>query len=451
MTGTMTEGHALKKICIFAGPCILTRVLQNLYTLVDSAIVGQAIDQQALAAVGATSALISLFTDTIIGLMSGFSVTAGKRYGQKNAEGLKKVFSNSLLVTFAVSLLITVFGALFARDMLVLMKTPADILEDATLYLRIILIGISTSVFYNFLCEMLRALGNSREPLLFLVISSVVHLLLILLLTCVFRLGIVGAALSTVLSQAMAALMCVFYIIKKVPQFAIAGKDMKPERKTLAECLRIGIPMAITNLVVMFGGIILSFITNQIGTEYVAVYSCASKIGYIITTPVFGFATAVAVFASQNLGAGKLERVKEGVRKTNRLVTAINVVLFVIFFFAAQPLLAFLLDGGETVAAGVMYLRIRCTAMFILTFAAVYKNVLNALGRPMFPTISGFVEIAARYVIPLLLAAPLGFLCVPLTDALSWLILTLFLAPAYWYEMKRLKCSEELNDETCKL
>ena len=436
----MTTGNIIKKICVFAAPCILSRVLQNLYTLVDSVIVGRAIDMNALAAVGATGSIITLFTETVIGLMSGFSVTAGKKYGSRNADELKKVFSNSIIVTFITSVIITVFGTMFARNMLVLMNTPAEIIDNATVYLKIIFIGISTTVFYNFLCEMLRALGNSREPLIFLFISSVIHIVLIIIFTYLLKMAIIGAALSTVVSQVIAVVMSGHYIYKKVPSFKISTADLKLDKNILKECFHIGIPMAFTNFIVMFGVIILGFVTNKIGTEYVAAYSCASRIGYIITTPIFGFSTAVSVFVSQNLGAGNINRIKDGVKKVNILLTSINCILLLIFLFASRPLLSLIIKEGKiAVNAGVTYLYIRCTAMFVLTFAAVYKAVLTALGRPLFPTISGFLEIAARYIVPITLSQKLGFISVPLTDALTWLMLAVFLTPAYIYEFKKLQ------------
>ncbi|NLE12079.1 MAG: MATE family efflux transporter [Clostridiales bacterium] len=443
----MTSGSILKKICIFAAPCILGRVLQNLNNLVDSVIAGQALDMNALAAVGATGSIIGLFTDTIIGLMSGFSIIAGRRCGSGDHAGLRKVFANSLIISAGAGLFVSLFGALLARGMLSLMKTPADIIDGATVYLTIIFMGMWTTVFYNFLCEMLRAIGNSRTPLIFLIISSAVHFLLLLVLLFVFDLGIVGAALSTIISQAGAALMCALYIKKKVPEFRILPGDMKPDREVLGECLRIGIPMATTNFVVMFGVIILGFVTNRIGTDYVAAYSTASKTGYIITTPIFGFATAASVFVSQNLGAGRLDRIKEGVRKVLLLITAINAVLFTVMLFAARPLMSLMIDGGSVaVDAGVLYLRVRCTAMFILTLAAVFKPVLAALGRPLFPTISGFIEVAVRYIVPLTLTPLLGFAAVPLTDAIIWLILAVFLTGAYIFEFNRLTRSHAASN-----
>ncbi len=436
----MTTGNILKKITIFALPCILVRVLQNLYTLVDSVVIGRAVDSVALAAIGATGSVISLFTDTIIGLMSGFSVVAGKKYGSNDIVGLKKVFSNSLIVAVTVSALLTVFGTIFARNILILMDTPAEILDDATLYLKIIFIGISTSVLYNFLCEMLRALGNSREPLIFLFAASCIHIALIFVFAYCFKMGVAGAALSTVLSQLCAVIMCIYFINKKVPLYKIKISDLRICKATLRECLHIGIPMAVTNFVVMFGVIILSFISNNIGTEYVKAYSCASRIGYIITTPIFGFSTAASVFVSQNLGAGNIDRIKSGVRQVNIIITLTNVVLFIIALLTMRPLLSFIIkDSAVAVDAGVLYLKMRCTAMFILTFASVYKTVLTGLGKPLFPTISGFLEIIVRYLIPIMFSAKLGFVSIPLTDAVTWLVLAVFLTPCYIYEIKKLQ------------
>jgi Na+-driven multidrug efflux pump len=210
----------------------------------------------------------------------------------------------------------------------------------------------------------------------------------------------------------------------------------------------MGIPTAVTNFVVMFGVIILSFVTNKMGTEYIAGYSCASKMGYIITAPLFGFATAASVFVSQNMGARNFDRIKEGVRKIILLTTAVNVGLFILTKAVARPILNALLSG-ETVGveAGLLYLDIRTVAMFWLTLAAVYKSVIVALGKPFLATVSGFLEIGVRYLVPIILAASLGFAAVPMTDAITWLMLAVFLTVAYMYEFKKIIKGETLYDK----
>lgn len=444
----MTDGNTLKRITLFAIPCIIGNALQNLYNILDSVIVGKSDDISALAAVGATGSLITLFLNTVTGLMTGFGVTVGKRYGAKDAEGVKKTYSNALLLTFGIAVLISVLGAVFSNEMLKMMNTPGDIIDSASRYLRIIFIGMIFSVLYNFFCEMMRAVGNSKMPLVFLLISSLIHIILLPIFLFVFSMGVVGAALSTVLSQFCAVIFCYIYIRVKIPQFRISADIFKPEKAVMMECLKIGIPMAVTSFVVMFGGIILSFVTNGIGTEYVAAYTCASRVGYIVTTPIFGFATALAVFTAQNVGSGNLARIKEGIKKTFATVTAVNVLLFVAFWFATEPLMNFMLGGeGIAVEAAKTYLLTRCGAMFTLTFAAGFKNVLNSMGRTAFPTISGFIEIGVRYLIPLTLSEILGFYCVPLTDAVSWTVLAVFLTVAYFIEIRKIERNGQRNEE----
>ena len=444
----MTEGKILRKICIFAIPCILTRIFQNLYNLIDSAMVGYAIDVTSFAAVGATGAIISLFNDSLLGLMNGFSVVAGNKYGAGNFDELKKVYANSLIITALVSILVSVLGAFFSYTMLSLMQTPQEIIMEAQKYMIIIFAGMWSAAFYNFFGEMLRAVGNSLMPLVFLIFSFVTHAVLNYVLLFVFNTGGGGVAISTVLSQVISAMLCIAYINKKAPFFKLKLKDIKPDITVIKECLRMGIPMSVTNFVVMFGVIILGFITNKMGTEYIAGYTCASKIGYIITAPLFGLATAASVFVAHNMGARNFDRIKEGVRKTILFTTVVNIALFILTKITAKPILNALLSG-ETIGveAGLLYLDIRTIAMFWLTLAAVYKSVITALGKPFFSTVSGFLEIAVRYIVPITLTGILGFAAVPLTDAITWLILALFLTPAYLYEFKKVTKEAKLYEK----
>ncbi|MBR4866545.1 MAG: MATE family efflux transporter [Clostridia bacterium] len=435
----MTEGSILKGVVRFAIPCIISNVLQNLYNIVDSVIVGKSDGTAALAAVGASGSLINLFLTTVTGFACGFAICAGKRYGAGDRKGLRGVFANGLLLVLAVSLMLSVLGAVFARDMLVIMNTPGEILEEATGYLLVIFFGMGFNLVYSYLCEMLRGIGNSKMPLYFLIASSILHLVLILVFLFGFSMGVVGAALSTVLSQAFAVAICWVYLFRRVPEYRISLRDLRPRREILAEGLRIGGPMAVTNFVVMFGVIILSFVTNGIGTEYVAAYSTASRVGYIVTTPLFGFASALSVFVAQNLGVGNLPRIREGVRKTLLFTTGVDTVLLVIFLFATRPLLSFLLNGEPVaVEAGTTYLLIRCFAMVVLAPAACLKNVLNSLGKTLFPTISGFCEVGIRYLVPIALSGRLGFVSVPLTDVAAWLFLAVFLEIGYIRESRSL-------------
>lgn len=436
----MTEGKILRQIIIFAIPCILSNILQNLYNLADTAIVGQLIGLNSLAAVGATGSIVSLCITTITGLMSGFSIVAGIRIGGKRYSEVKNVFVNAFFIVLAVGLLITFFGVVSARGILKVMNTGEELMNEATIYLIGIFSGIITTMLYNFFCEMMRAAGNSKMPLVFLAFASALHIGLNYLFMLTFKMGVLGAALSTVLSQGVSVVLCFIYMYKTIPYFKIERSDVRFDFKIIKECLKVGIPMATVNFVVNFGVLILQFVTNGIGTEYVAAYSGASKLGYIYTAPIFGFATAMAVFASQNLGAGNLNRIKAGMRKVILLLFGVNACVLIFSLLCSRTILRFIVGDAENViTSGNLYLTIRLLSGFVLIPAACYKTALPAVGRTLSVTISGFVEVAIRFVSPILLVQNLGFVGVPLTDTLTWAVLALFFIIAYPLEMKKVK------------
>lgn len=436
----LTEGSILRPLIIFAIPCIISNILQNLYNLADTAIVGQLIGLNSLAAVGATGSVVSLCITTITGLMSGFSIVAGKRIGAKQYAEVKKVFVNAFAIVWIVGLILTGIGIAAAHGILKLMNTSPELMEEAVIYLTVIFSGIITTMLYNFFCEMLRAVGNSKMPLVFLAAASAIHIALNYLFMGVFNMGVAGAAWSTVISQGLSAVVCFIYMYRREEYFKIKRGDIRLDFSVMKECLKVGIPMATVNFVVNFGVLILQFVTNGIGTEYVAAYSGASKIGYIYTTPIFGFATALAVFASQNLGAGKLERIKSALKRGMALLYGVNTVILIFSLLCSKYILRFVVGDTESVInSGNLYLTIRMLSGFALIPAACLKTVLPAVGRTFSVTISGFLEVAIRMVSPILLVQTLGFIGVPLTDTLTWVVLAVFFAAAFPLEWKRVK------------
>lgn len=446
----MTEGHIIKNITKFSVPCILTRVIQNLYPLIDSFIVGKLLSLDGLAAVGVAGSLYSLFNDTFSSLVLGFSIIVSKKYGAKNAKEINSAFSNSLLASVVVCLFVSAFGISFSGQMLSAINTPLYLIKHAQAYITVLFIGFVINVIFNFLCEMLRAVGDSRSPFVLLIISLLLHLISLFPFTYIY--GIKGAALSTVISYILTVILAAFYIYKKYPEFRIQFSKFKICTNILKECFGIGSPMALTSFVVALGVLVLSFITNNMGAEYMAAYSCASKIGYIITTPIFGFGSALAVFVSQNLGAGNFDRIKEGIAKTIKLVILLNVFIIIISLIISKPILIFVLDkNNEAVNVSMLYLFIRCLSMFLLTPAAIYKSVLPAIGKPFFSTLSGFLEIVVRFAFPFLLSDKLGFSVVPLTDTFSWLVMAVLLSLAYFYEFQKVYKKESASDNTRKM
>lgn len=285
MTNVNTKENMVKNIIKFAIPCVLIRIVQNLYPLLDTFIVGKVLDLNSLSAVGVAGSLYSLFNDTLLGLVSGFFIVAGQKFGQDTKKGVAEAFYTSLVASVIVCIAVSGIGVLFSKQFLWLLNTPENLLECAKEYIVILLLGFVANMLYNFISQMLCAVGNSKMPFLLLIVSSVIHLVLLYPLTAYF--GVRGTAYTTIISYIAAVVFGAVYIHKKVNVFRFPIREFRLKRTVLKECFHTGIPMSLTNFVVALGVLILSFISNNIGTEYTAAYSCASKIGYIMTSPHF--------------------------------------------------------------------------------------------------------------------------------------------------------------------
>lgn len=438
MEDIVINGNIGKSIVKFAMPCILARIIQNLYPLIDSLVVGKALDIESLSAIGISASLYALFNDTFIGLVSGFAIITSKKFGAGDKKGVNLTFYNSFIISSLLCLVVSVLGIVFAEQMLLLLKTPPELIPIAKKYIFVLFLGLLPNMLYNFTSEMLRAVGNSKIPLVLLVISTVIHLAVLYPFTNNY--GVSGTAISLVLSYIVTITLGGIYICKKKKIFEFSLESLKLDINILKECFLIGFPMALTSFVVMIGVLLLNIVTNMIGTDYIAAYSVASKTGYVLTTPIFAFATAVSVFASQNYGAKNYRRIEKGVDFSLRLVMLINACILVLVFFAAKPFLRFMLNGNKTaVSAGFVYLCVRCVSTIVLTPAAIYKSLLPAIGKPFFSTLSGFLEIGVRFLFPLFFSKSLGFSVVPLTDTAAWVFIAILVVFAYYYEFSKLK------------
>ena len=431
-TVNMTSGRELKLLVTFSIPIILGIILQNAYNLIDAVIVGDLIGTNSLSAVGSTGAVTSLVISTVQGLTGGFAVVLGKKYGEESESGVRLVYHNSLILTLALCPVITLLGMIFSKDIVSLMNTAPELAEEASRYLFIIFAGSATTLLYNFFADILRSLGNSKMPLIFLFFSCVLHIILNYLFIAGFDMGVAGAAFSSVISQAICVIMCVIYIKKRIPILNTSKSERKLCLKTIKELLSIGIPMALTNFVVHFGVLILLFVTNGIGAAYVATYTLASRIAYLLTAPIFGVTNALSAFISQNWGAGKHERIRKAVFSSNLLLIITNTVILTLIFFFGKALIgslsgwdSFIMDNGR------MYLLIRMTSGFALCLAATLKGAFPSIGRPMLPMVSGIIEVIVRFIAPFTLTAHLGFIGVALTDTVIWVILALFFLASY--------------------
>ena len=449
----MTSGNPLKLITKFSIPIMLGQLLQLAYNMADTVIVGRILGTDALAAVGSTGMIFSFFTCLTIGLMSGFSVVCGKKYGAGDPEGLKKVYVNGLMITFLLCVLFTCSGVFLASDMLVLMNAPDKIFHDAHTYLVTVFAGFITTMLYNFFGELMRAVGNSKRPFMFLFISSIINIVLDLLFVGVFDMGVFGAAFATVIAQAVSAVLCFAYMYINIDVFRVSLKDFVFHKATAFECLRIGIPAMVLQLAVMSGLVIKQAFLNDIGTDYIAASSAASKLVNLFTIPINGFVLSMAVYVAQNYGARDFKRIRQGIRQTLVVTYAVDIFLLLFSLVASGHIIAFMVGSQETsvITNGKLYVNIHMFASLGLIPLVTFKSALQSLGRPLFPTISGFVEVGVRLISVIWLVRYLGFVGVALTDPFTWLVTGLFFVSVYAVEIKKVQkelCAVENQNNT---
>lgn len=441
----MITGNPIKLILSFSIPVILGNLLQNAYNIADTVIVGRAVGVSALAAVGATGTIFGFFVMLIAGLMSGISIVAGIKYGAGKYEELKKVYINGLLLTLCLSTFITITGTVFVRQLLSFMNTPDDIIDDSCKYLFIIFCGMTSTMLYNFFAEMMRALGNSKRPFIYLMVACFVNIGLDILLISVFGMGVEGAAVATVTSQTISAILGGLYCHRSIGYFKIRLSDIKFDFGILKQCMRIGIPNAMLNGIIMLGVLILQIVTNSIGTTYIAAYSSASKIVSILTVPFYGFVTAMCVFISQNYGAGNISRAKNAVWQVMKLMLTANILVVLIAVFCSKFIIGMMVgDSSEVIALASRYTIINAIAAFSLIPIIVYKGALQAFGKPFLPTVSGFLEVAARLLVAVYFTKKFGFLGIILTDPITWFVTCLFFVITYNIEIRKIKLSDTI-------
>lgn len=332
----MTKGNPMKLLLLFSLPVLLGNVFQQLYNMVDTIIVGRYLGYEALAAVGTTGSLNFLVLGFANGLASGFSVMVAQRFGAKDEDGLKKAEAGAITLCVLFTVGLTLLSLVTARPLLRLIHTPEDILGDAVAYISVIYAGIAATMMYNLLACLLRAVGDSKSPLYFLIISSLLNIALDVVFVRFTPMGVTGAALATVISQLVSGLLCIVYIWKKYPILHLSKKDFKVPKAMYRRHLNIGLPMAFQFSITAIGTVVVQGALNLFGTAKIAAFTAASKAEQLVTQPALTFGVAMATYSGQNLGAGKTERIKEGVSKCTILTLCCAVLSMGILFFVRR-------------------------------------------------------------------------------------------------------------------
>ncbi len=432
----MTSGTPWKLILAYGLPLLFGNILQQLYNFVDTVVVGRGISVDALAAVGSTGSLNFLVLGFVIGTAQGVSILVSQYFGANDYQKMKKAITMSGLLCLVTGVVLTILSVWQTRNILILMQTPADILDDAVLYIQLIFYGILIQLAYNFLSGILRALGDSRNPLVAMVIAFIFNTVLDIWFVMGLHWGVAGAALATLTAQGVSAIYCAVVLLK-LDMLRLHREDFALDWDMLKKSAGLSYPVAFMNSITAVGVMVLQAVLNTFGAVAIAAYSAANKVIVILEqiSSTFGFATGT--FVGQNLGAGKIERIKSGVRQINFVVILINVSVSILVLALGRPLMA-LMIGGDAEVIDMAYYCLWLCSVFLAALGIlwVYRCALQSMGDTVFPMYSGFVELAARIAFILTLPKLLGLTGVMLSEVSAWISAAIFLVAVYVHRMR---------------
>lgn len=439
MTNDMTSGNPVKLIIRFMIPMCLGNIFQQFYNIADSIIAGQFLGVNALAAIGSTGSLIFLVMGWLNGLTSGFSIWVAQWFGAKKLNRMRHFIAMSLYICAAFVLVMTV-GLMIANEpILRLMNAPEELLSDIKAYMGIIYAGLAVTCAYNALAAVLRALGDSKSPLYFLIISALLNVVLDIAFIVIFHMGVEGCAYATVIAQAVSALLCLIYIKKKFPVLKLKKDDFHFSWFTIRKLLSLGIPMGLQFSITAIGTIIVQGAINVYGAVYMAGFSAAGKIQNIICTVFVSFGATIATYVGQNRGAGKMDRVKKGVYLTQAMILISSFIIMAVIHFFGKYMMLIFVDPSETevLRAAEIYFNTVSWCYPFLGSIYLYRNALQGMGYGLVPMLGGVFELAARALIVLLVAGSASFAGVCMSDPAAWIAALIPLVPYYFWTMKK--------------
>lgn len=432
-TKELTSGSPIKLITFFMLPIFLGNIFQQLYNLVDALIVGRIIGINALAAVGATSPIIFMIISFIFASTQGFTVITAQKFGAREYDLVKKSLAASIVLSAALTIIVTLISAPFSYQMLAFLRTPTDIIDMADTYLFIMLVGIFATVFYNLSSNVIRALGDSKTPLYFLIFASILNVFLDIYFIVNLKMGIAGAGWATVISQAISTILCLAFMFWKFPILRLKKEDWYVSQDFYMEHLRVGIPMGFQMSVLSIGIIALQFVLNGFGSVAVAAFTTAMRVDQLFTQVYLALGATMAVFAAQNFGAKKLSRIKEGA-KASILIAFITSIfsILVLTFFSGDLVALFMSEvDPEVVRLAEIYLHILMIFFFFLGVLLIFRNILQGMGSVMAPLASGIAELIARTACAFIFGHYFGYVGICTATPAAWAAAALVLFIGY--------------------
>lgn len=445
----LLRGKILKSLIIFAIPLFISNLFQQLYNTVDIMIVGNYLGDASLAAIGASSAVYELLIGFALGIGNGLSMIAARSYGANDTKLLKKSVAGAIVIGIFITIIIMIISKLFLMPLLRLLNTPANIIDESYSYISTITSFVGVMFAYNLCAGLLRAIGNSLMPLIFLVISSLLNIWLDILFITRFDMGIKGAAVATIISQGVSVVLCIIYIYSKSKILIPKKKHFAVGKELYRELLGQGLSMGFMMAIVATGTVILQSAINGLGYLTIAGHTAARKLSNFCTMPIVAVANSLATFVSQNKGADQGDRIRKSVYYSNLIAITWGVIITVILIFAA-PILVKILSGSSeemVISNGARYLRINAPFYGVLGILLNLRYSLQGLGKKVVPLVSSVIEFFGKIIFVILVIPKMGYLGVILCEPIIWCFMTAQLTHAFYSSqyIKKFKVNKEVN------
>ncbi len=438
-TKDMTIGEPMKLIFWFSLPLLIGNIFQQLYNIADIVIVGRTLGMKALAAVGATSPIFFFLMFVIVGLTNGFSVITGQRFGAKDIVGVKRSTTVSTVLSTVFTLAFSLILLFFMNVFLKYMNVPQDIYKDAYIYIQIVCAGLIVTNIYNLIANIVRALGDSKTPLYFLIFASILNIFLALLFILKFHWGIPGSAAAVVISQAVSAILCLIYVKKKFPILHLKKEDwffaIRKESIPFAiEHLKVGIPMSLQSSVLGIGILIIQSVCNSFGADIIAAFTAALRIEQIATLPMISFGIALAAYTAQNYGALNFSRIRAGVNKCSLINITLSIIMAIIIHFWGSDIVGLFIGKKEThiISIARSYLWISTIFYFFLGQIFIFRNALQGMGEALLPLIASIGELLVRSFAAIYLAVRFSYFGIFYAGPIAWILASTIMATGYY-------------------
>lgn len=447
MIKDLTKGAPLKLILLFSVPLLIGNIFQQLYNLADIIIVGRTLGINALAAVGAVAPLFFLIMFTVAGMTNGFAVITGQKFGAGDEQAVKRSVAISTVLSTILTVFFSLICVLLMKQILFLMNVPKEIFSDAYWYIQICVMGLIVANFYNLLASVLRALGDSKTPLYFLIFASILNVFLALLFILEFHMGVPGSAIALVVSQIFSVLLCILYVKKRFPilhlqksDFLFKKENRKKDFDFIMEHVRVGFPMTLQFSVLGISVLIIQCVCNSFGSNVIAAMTAALRIEQLATMPMLSFGVAVSVFVAQNFGAKNVSRIRYGVIRTSTINLLLSIAMAFIMRYWGSNIIGLFIGGEKTEVIKIAhdYLWISTIFYFFLGQIFIFRNALQGMGRTLIPLTSSFAELMIRSFAAVYLAVQFGYYGMFYAGPIAWLTAAIILSVGYFINIKKL-------------